>query len=212
MRYLFVFTLAALLGSCGHVLADPFSVSITVDENGNGTFTNTAGFHTTLASAMQNDPGPGGLNNVLTYDLLNPPGLTAGDVLLSDPNGLVLDVVRFNPNQTIVDGRLGTLVFYSDNIDGFDSKGDTSGPPGALYPNFVVIPEIGSETNNGAIYTPTAGMPGFVAGAAGPVTYTLISDGTGPTAVPEPATLTMTGIGLLSLAGYSWRRRKPAVA
>jgi hypothetical protein len=96
----------------------PFSVTITVDENGNGSLTNTDGFFGTLGSALQNDPGPGGLNNVLTYSLLNPPGLTAGDVLITG-DGLIMDIVRFNPSERCVDGSLGCLVFYSDNVDGF---------------------------------------------------------------------------------------------
>jgi hypothetical protein len=30
----------------------------------------------------------------------------------------------------------------------------------------------------------------------------------GPTAAPEPASLTLLGIGVASLAGYGWRRRR----
>jgi hypothetical protein len=36
--------------------------------------------------------------------------------------------------------------------------------------------------------------------------------GQNPQAVPEPASLTLLGIGLAGVAAYAWRRRKPAVA
>src|SRR5262249_45896373 len=154
-----------------------------VDENGNGTLTNTAGFSGTLPSAMLADPGPGGLASALTYGLLNPPGLVAGDVLLVEPGGggLLSDLIRFNANQGIA-GTTGTLVFYSDNLDGAGDKADT-GFPTALYTNTVTLTEVGGEgALNGITYTPIAGQPGFVAGAAGPVTYIIRSD-----VLPEPS-------------------------
>jgi PEP-CTERM motif len=187
----------------------PFSVTIRVDENGHGLFTNTAGFSGALPFALQNDPGPGGAANVLTYSLLNPPGLTAGDVLFDAPGtlepGITFggDVVRFNPSEICADGSVGCLAFYSDNVDGFDSLADTSGPPGALYANVAHVAEVGVEGNNYAIYTPIAGQPGFVAGAAGPVTYVLISD------APEPASLGIFLVGLAGL-GLAWNRRHQA--
>jgi hypothetical protein len=36
--------------------------------------------------------------------------------------------------------------------------------------------------------------------------------GQNPQTVPEPTSLTLLGIGLAGMAGYAWRRRKPAVA
>jgi hypothetical protein len=145
-----------------------------VNENGVGTINGFAGLQP-LPSYLAADPGPGGLASVLHYDLLNPPGLVSGDVLLQDGvGGPILDVVRFNADEVTPGGNTGTLLFYSDNIDVFDSLGDTPSPPGALYPNNITILEVGDEVNNGAIYTPLAGQPGFVAGAAAPVTYTLI--------------------------------------
>jgi hypothetical protein len=129
------------------------------------------------------DPGPGGFGAVMTYNL--PFAGVPGDVLLrdADEGGVVLDIVRFNGN--------GTLLFYSDDTDGFDSPADTSSPPTALYPNEVLIPEVGNELNNGAFYTPGPNDPGFDPSFP---TYRLISDGSGPP-VPEPVSASLLAVG-----------------
>lgn len=174
-----------------------FAETITVDENGHGTFTNTNGFFSTLPFALVPDPGPGGLPSTLTYDMLNPPGLVTGDAFLLEPEcgfTCFLDVVRFNP--TSFTGGSGSLVFYSSNLGGIDSLADTPAPPLGFYPNTVSIDEVGGA----AVYTPTAGQPGFVAGAGGPITYVLISD------TPEPATLLLLGSGLITAVGVLRRR------
>jgi hypothetical protein len=188
-------------GLSGSTFAQGFSVTITVDENGHGTLTNTAGFFGTLPFALVPDPGPGGLASTLTYDTLNPPGLVPGDLLMTDADcgGCFLDVVRFNASSFT--GGTGSLVFYSDNVDGFDALGDTPSPPLAFYPNLATISEVTFANGvEGSIYTPVAGQPGFVAGAAGPVTYILISD------TPEPSTLLLLSSGLLGAVGVIRRR------
>jgi hypothetical protein len=193
---------AALLLCSGNYAQAQIPILITVDEDGNGTILSGGVIFPTRGVLMR-DPGPGGLAAVLTYDLLGPPALVAGDVLLQDGvGGPFLDVVRFNPRGTGGNPNYpASLLFYSDNLDGFDNLGDTTGPPTQLYPNVRIIPEVGLEGNfDGAIYTPGPNDPGFVPGFQ--VTYVLISD------TPEPASLTLFGIGAVTAAVVAWRRRR----
>jgi len=156
---------------------------ITVDENGNGFIDNTP-----ISGHLGTDPGPGGLTNVLIYNL--PFAGAQGDIFLTDADfgGLRLDVIRFNGN--------GTLIFYSDNVDGFDAIGDTPGPPLLDYANLVQLPEVGPEGNNGSFWIPAAGQPGFDPSG---ITYHFISDGSA-SPVPEPRYLILVG-GCLALFG-----------
>jgi len=165
------------------------SITVAVDEDGNGNLSNSGGFNQALPGAMLPDPGPGGLPLALTYNLLNPPGLTAGDLIILDSPGVMSDIVRFNPGQ-----NGGSLVLYS--ILGGGQLADT-GFPSAFYPNTFSINEGAGVT----VYTPTTGMPGFVAGAAGPVTYRISGS---QAQTPEPASLILLGSGL---GGALLRRR-----
>jgi len=139
-------------------------MTVTVDENGAGNLQDANGM-TLFTGTLKNDPGPGGLPSILTYTL--PFTGVQGDVNITNSSEGLLDVVRFNGD--------GTLLFYSDNISGFDSIGDTSSPPLNSYTNIATADEIGNEVNNGAFYTPTPGQPGY--DAEFQPTYHLISDG-----------------------------------
>jgi len=109
-------------------------------------------------------------------------------VLLNDPGMGVLDIIRFNGD--------GTLIFYSDNIDGFDALADTPSPPFGLYANNITLTEVGPEGSNSAVYAPTAGQPGLGVVAGQPVTYVFLSD------VLEPGTMFLLGCGLTLLAVF----------
>jgi len=177
--------------------AAPIIIDTVVDENCHGTLNGFLGLET-LPCAFTTDPGPGGLAGAMTYNLLDPPGLVAGDVRIAEPGTGFSDLIRFNP---VVGG--GSLFFYSDTDGGVDALADI-GLPTLLNTNLVTLPEVSlGALGFGLIYQPTAGQPGFVAGASVPVQYTFISD----SPVPEPGTLVLVGSGLGAFIANRRRRR-----
>ena len=181
----------------------PFSIDFTVHEDGMGTFSDSSGTNGPLPSAQQADPGPGGRSNALTFGLLAPPALMAGDLLLLDPvTNQISDVIRFNPMEAAPapDGRLGTLVFYS--LAGGGMLADT-GFPSLLYANNFSLIE---NTLGATLYTPTAGQPGFIAGTSAAVTYHIFSEELAVSGVPETgSSLTLMSLALLVVIPFSRR-------
>ena len=199
MRKIFILmTLVTLLATGAFAASCPF---ITVDENGHGRldFTQCGGGLTPMPGVLQNDPGPGGLANVLTYNLLGPPSLTAGDLLIFDADGIFYDVVRFNDYNTGgVRGYPASLLFYSDPIGGiYDSLADIFSPPTSFYANQLNLTETVTNGVSYVVFTPASGQPGFVPGFA--VTYDIISD------TPEPSTILLFASSLIG-AGVLRRR------
>lgn len=161
---------------------------ITLAENGTGSVVFPGGVAIPLPGALNADPGPGGLSSALSFNLLGPPGLIAGDIRLLDPvTHFLLDLIRFNPAGTGAAGYPASVVFYS-GVDGTIDLADT-GFPSSGYPNVLSFDEI----STGNLYTPGATDPGFVPGFA--VTYKFITDSA---AVPEPATMALFGLGLIA--------------
>lgn len=171
---------------------------ITIDEMGNGTLAFPNSLPVSMPGVLKADPGPGGLGSVLTYDLLGPPSLIAGDLMIY-VGGNLDDVIRFNPANTGgLNNYPASVVFYSNPVDGFDSLADTGSPPGAYYANSLALDEIGGSV----FYNPTAGQPGYVSGFN--VAYNIQS------AVPEPLTASLFGVGLAGIAAMRRRKKKAA--
>src|SRR2546430_807433 len=103
---------------------------ITVNEHGVGSLLFSGQVPISVPGVIAADPGPGGLPAALTYNLLGPPSLVAGDLIILEDLGLtsavvISDVIRFNPAGTGSAGYPASLVFYSDNSDGVDAIADT---------------------------------------------------------------------------------------
>jgi hypothetical protein len=199
--------LAWLLTASGQVFGQNNPL-ISVDENGHGSLLFPGGTPIPTVGVLAPDPGPGGLPAALTYNLLGPPGLVAGDVFLLEPgtSNAVSDLIRFNPAGTGNPGYPASLVFYSDTADAGQeppSLADT-GLPTAFYTNQFVLREVAAGGMHTASYTPTASQPGFIPGFA--VTYQIISS------VPEPGPMMLGGVAALIGLGTAWARRKRTTA
>jgi MYXO-CTERM domain-containing protein len=157
---------------------------VTVDENGHGNIDGAP-----ISYRLAQDPGPGGLPNVLTYGL--PFSGTGGDVELLEPEtSLPGDVLRFDGN--------GSLLFYS--VGTAPNTPDLADQPLPPFPAGNTIELI--ETAAGDVfYTPQPGQPGY--DPATVPTYHFLSD-SGPTA-PEPGT---AWAGVVAAAGLLLLRRR----
>ncbi len=130
--------------------------------------------------------------------MMGPPSVVAGDVQMRD-GSVTLDVIRFNPAGTGGNPLYpASILFYSDNLDGFDALADTPGPP-PQHTNVVYIDEVGTESVNYGLYTPSNGQPGFVPGYT--VSYKFISD------TPEPGSVLLLASGVAFLFAFRrWKR------
>jgi hypothetical protein len=172
-------------------LAQPYPGSTwTIDENGPALFDTHTGIVGYSNGVLQKDPISG--VTTLYYPLLgtNAPSTPGDLVLLEAPTtGQASDLLRF-------DGR-GGVYFFSD-VEAGEANTDLADvgiPP--VGTNAVRVVEIGVEGNNGYLYIPLQGQPGFdVSGLLPEVQYNIISD-----AVPEPgsAVLLLSGGALLGL-------------
>ena len=160
----------------------------TFDENGHGNLNGQAVPFTVTVEPISQLPA-------LTYSLGF--ATTPGDVVLQEQGGqpgaplVISDIVRFSAQ--------GNIYFFSDSDGPPIDLADVPVLPAIIAP-FVVIPEVGPEGNNGAVWTPAAGQPGSLPTGA-PITYNIISD------VPEPGPMLLAGLGGVLLLFLRSRRQ-----
>jgi len=105
-------------------------------------------FYKSIPGSMILDPGPGIIKlTALTFDILNPPSLTSGDLILSTFKQIAA-VIRFNGAEFFSSSsNTGGIVFYYSPVF-----------PDTNYTNQVVIKALSVTTT----YHPSAGQPGYI--------------------------------------------------
>jgi len=170
---------------------DPFEVFF--DEDGNGRVSVDGAPFVPMPGVMAADPASGLI--ALTYFL--PELVIAGDVgVFESPEFTQLsDGMRFTNAQGALTGLVADrMVYFSDN-DSVDSNGalaDTEFPA-----NFGALGFSGRVDEVG----PESGPNGFDWLPGGNIYH-------GTSDVPEPSTMSLLGLGILGLGGYTVRRRK----
>jgi hypothetical protein len=195
--------LGLLTLAAGNVSAQ--SLKAQFDEDGNG----SSGGNALAFTYPALEPMSG--FTTLMYTLPWP--VTRGDLILTETNGTVTDLIRFD-NILNTTGTLdGVAYFFSDGygdetpIPMADSPFGIP-PPNAAIPTVTML-EQGPEGNNGVFYVTSGGSPGSAlqGGNTLTVAYTIISDSP---VVPEPSTFVLLGMSGFGLAAYAWRKRRSA--
>lgn len=193
-----LFSCVALFVALASSISQADPVTVTVDENGNGTFGTTP-----VTGSLVTDPTGATMAKVLTYSL--PTVVVAGNIAIQesvDPDQGGSDLIEFvTTSLSSSSAPHSLLVFISDPVTG-------SEPPdladirilfGGTIPVAKTFVETGPPNGpNGLTYTPGPNDPGFSSTSS--LTYNIVSDAAG---VPLP---TSAWAGLALLMGLGARR------
>jgi hypothetical protein len=196
----FVLAIAILGLGVGIAHADPIvgmgggDPTFFFDENGNGHFLDNAGNSFPFPGVLAPDPSNGGAQALTFFGIVAAWGSTVnnGDVGVLHPDGSISDAIRFtDANGNLTGSTADRMIFYSDVGDGDRDLADT-GFPQNLFHGAVggpVTEAADGSFNYGNVYLGQ-------------------SDGENP--IPEPASLTLLGLGIAGIVGYRAHRRKLA--
>src|SRR4051812_25218068 len=184
----------------------------TFDENGNGrsvyTVTGMTSILTGVNGADLFDPSNG--LKPLIYNLgIDGVTMVNGDIEVTDPGtSTASDLFRFYTDPATTQNL---LIVYSEMSPG-GAVADV-GIPGSRQTNLLSLMEMGPVGGPNGIfgYTPTPSQPGYVDIQAGNFQGNLIYNLVGDSAVPEPSSIVLLGLGLAAAAGFSRARRRSTI-
>ena len=175
------------------------NVAISSFRSGSSTGPSSVGTRVTIQSPNPSSPSNGGMSSMASAQLRGPAGLAFDpNASLANP---VLLIASYENNQIVRAVGASTLVPGVGLVESY-----------TIDPTpFISTSQAAQGGLNGPIYMTffppnTQGLPGGGGGTGGGGTGL---SGTGA-AVPEPASVALTGLGVVLMVGYSQRRRKSA--